>query len=275
MVSSINNEFSQWVTRTQNQGHFNSGQANFIKNKFNETIGGAHGQQSLENRKNWFFNWVNGNAHLTSGNKRFIINKVNNLISQNPLQNQQSQQSISLQATLHNLNHIVNRSGFLYFYDKNNTLTYFLGNFYPSTLNYQGLNYSCLESAFQAAKFNDPAIKQQFCHLDGDQAWRLARQYQNQQRADWFQNNIQIMTDLLKIKFNDPTLKNLLLSTSSAYLVEHTPVKGRDNFWADDCDGTGQNMLGRLLMYVRQQVGGFGEVPRNQNYDTFLQTGRA
>lgn len=80
MMNPINNEFNQWITCTQNQGHFNPGQANYIRNKFNETIGAAHGMQSLENRKNWFLNWVRGNNHLTDGNKRFIAAKVENLI---------------------------------------------------------------------------------------------------------------------------------------------------------------------------------------------------
>jgi len=67
-------------------------------------------------------------------------------------------------------------------------------------------------------------------------------------RSDWHQNNVKenVMFSLLKMNFNNTTLGQILVSTGSKYLVEHNPVKGRDNYWSDDCDGTGQNQLGQF-----------------------------
>ncbi|QDU94018.1 NADAR domain-containing protein [Lignipirellula cremea] len=46
-------------------------------------------------------------------------------------------------------------------------------------------------------------------------------------------------------------LRELLLSTGDAKIVEHTE---NDDYWGDGGDGRGKNMLGRVLMDVRQSL---------------------
>jgi N-glycosidase YbiA len=46
-------------------------------------------------------------------------------------------------------------------------------------------------------------------------------------------------------------LRVLLLSTGDAKLVEHTD---NDDYWGDGGDGSGKNMLGRILMQVRESL---------------------
>lgn len=59
------------------------------------------------------------------------------------------------------------------------------------------------------------------------------------------------MRKALVAKFTQhPELKTLLLSTGTAKLIEHT---ANDDYWGDGGDGTGQNMLGRLLMEMRER----------------------
>lgn len=48
-------------------------------------------------------------------------------------------------------------------------------------------------------------------------------------------------------------LRALLLSTGDAKLVEHTE---NDAYWGDGGDGSGKNMLGRILVQVREQLRG-------------------
>ena len=65
------------------------------------------------------------------------------------------------------------------------------------------------------------------------------------------------MLNILRCKFTQyPDLKKALLDTDDAHIIEHTPVKRRDAYWADDYDGTGKNNLGLCLMTVRQELGG-------------------
>jgi N-glycosidase YbiA len=46
-------------------------------------------------------------------------------------------------------------------------------------------------------------------------------------------------------------LITLLLSTGDSKLVEHTE---NDDYWGDGGDGSGKNMLGRILMQVRESL---------------------
>jgi ribA/ribD-fused uncharacterized protein len=46
-------------------------------------------------------------------------------------------------------------------------------------------------------------------------------------------------------------LRQLLLSSGEAKLVEHTE---NDDYWGDGGDGSGRNMLGRILMEVRSEL---------------------
>lgn len=107
-----------------------------------------------------------------------------------------------------------------------------------------------------------------FANLDGDGAWKLGRSYKGAQTPGWFPNGrVQAMRAVIADKFKAGTaLSNALLATKNAYLVEHTPKKGRDNFWSDDWDGTGTNMLGQILMEQRQALGGAGVVSKPVAY---------
>ena len=62
----------------------------------------------------------------------------------------------------------------------------------------------------------------------------------------------------------------ILLSTGNKYLVEHNPIKGRDNFWSDDHDGNRQNKLGILLMKIRGELFGISIVPKPTDYLEWL-----
>jgi ribA/ribD-fused uncharacterized protein len=60
------------------------------------------------------------------------------------------------------------------------------------------------------------------------------------------------MRHAVKAKFlQHEDLRTLLLSTGEAKIVEHT---GNDDYWGDGGDGSGKNMLGRILMQVRQEL---------------------
>jgi predicted NAD-dependent protein-ADP-ribosyltransferase YbiA (DUF1768 family) len=61
-----------------------------------------------------------------------------------------------------------------------------------------------------------------------------------------------IMLLAVRAKFTQhEDLKQLLISTAESLLVEHTK---NDSYWADGGDGTGVNMLGKILMIVRDEI---------------------
>ena len=70
------------------------------------------------------------------------------------------------------------------------------------------------------------------------------------------------MRKVVRAKFaQHEDLRQVLLATGDATLVEHTE---KDRYWGDGGDGSGRNMLGRILMEVRQElrVGSSPEPPR-------------
>lgn len=172
---------------------------------------------------------------------------------------------------------IATRDHFVWFYKKEeNPLTAFMGNFHPCPIQLWGLNFQCAEAAFQAAKFSpNRATMQRFQNLDGNAAFRLGRQVaQGNNAAAWHARSLNVMREVVHAKFaQNPALKDLLLATGNAFLVEHIPVKNRDAFWGDDSDGTGQNWLGQVMMETRARLGGAAPVQRNHQYNSFLSTG--
>ena len=71
-------------------------------------------------------------------------------------------------------------------------------------------------------------------------------------RADWEQRKDEFMEKAVWDKFTRyPELQNLLLSTGSARLYEHTK---NDCYWGDCGDRSGKNHLGLLLEKVRESL---------------------
>ena len=68
-------------------------------------------------------------------------------------------------------------------------------------------------------------------------------------RSDWEDVKFDVMKEIVILKFINPNLKEKLLATKDAELIE-------GNTWNDRCwgvcDGVGQNNLGRILMEVRE-----------------------
>jgi predicted NAD-dependent protein-ADP-ribosyltransferase YbiA (DUF1768 family) len=67
-------------------------------------------------------------------------------------------------------------------------------------------------------------------------------------RPGWEQNKIDVMRDILRIKFAKPDMWRKLAATGDEELIE-------GNYWNDIfwgvCKGQGQNNLGKLLMEIR------------------------
>ncbi len=154
-----------------------------------------------------------------------------------------------------NLNHIFRVLGVIQFYDHTDPSTEWLGNFYEIPVAFGGRRFQNSEAAFQAQKFiHHPKIMGEFTSLSGDEAFRKAQDNSQLIRSDWMDVNVQVMREVLQAKIDqNPRIASLLVATGNGPLVEHNPVRGRDTYWSDNNDGTGQNMLGRLWMELRKE----------------------
>lgn len=123
----------------------------------------------------------------------------------------------------------------------------FLSNFFPAQVTYEGLLYPSTEHAYQAAKTLDLNMREEIRKAPtAGKAKRLGKDVKI--RADWLEVRVGIMTDLLKQKFEHPELNEKLQATGNQDLVEGNTWG--DVFWGV-CKGSGENMLGKLLMQIR------------------------
>jgi len=146
------------------------------------------------------------------------------------------------------------------FYDQRQPVTSFLGNFFPApvTLEINGVWYTfrCAEAAFQAGKFvNYPNLIEELRQFDGPQAHAFGQLNHRFTPGDWIRRgqNIAWMRTVTEAKYRDHFLRQLLLETLDSHLVERPPL-GRDGFWGDNGDGSGQNTLGTIIMEERRNI---------------------
>ena len=132
----------------------------------------------------------------------------------------------------------------------------FLSNFYNSEIIYEGISYPTVEHAFQAAKTLNINERIVISKLDTPGKAKRAGRKCNL-REDWEVVKYDVMYQCIRLKFQNPELKKLLLETNHKYLIEGTTW--HDNYWGDcSCekckDIHGNNQLGKTLMQVREEL---------------------
>lgn len=132
----------------------------------------------------------------------------------------------------------------------------FLSNFHPAEILFEGERYPTVEHAFQGAKTLDPGEREKVrLAATPTLAKRLGRKVTL--RRDWEAIKVNVMRELLRLKFQHPELRERLLATGDVRLIE-------GNTWNDRTWGcvwvktqwVGRNLLGQLLMQVRAELQG-------------------
>ena len=128
----------------------------------------------------------------------------------------------------------------------------FLSNFWPSTFRYGGKQWMTVEHAFQAMKTEDKESREAIRLAPSPGiAKKMGRRVTL--RANWESAKISIMQELLRCKFSDPALRQMLLATGHEALIEGNTWGDRE--WGVDLrTGEGKNMLGKLLMALRGAI---------------------
>src|SRR5690348_7393095 len=126
-------------------------------------------------------------------------------------------------------------------------------NFAPFPIRLDGERWPTSEHYFQAQKFEDEAYRQAIRQAKSPaEAARLGRDRKRKLRRDWESVKVGVMRRAVLAKFTQhEDLRALLLSTGEAEIVEYTE---NDSYWGDGGDGGGKNVLGRILMEVREQL---------------------
>lgn len=126
----------------------------------------------------------------------------------------------------------------------------FLSNFHLSLIKYKNIVYPSTEHAYQAMKSPCKRIRKIFSKLEKcSESQHLGQHIR--MREDWEEIKLDIMEDVVRLKFKDPILKQLLLDTGHQPLIE-------GNHWGDIFwgvfDGKGENHLGKILMNIREEL---------------------
>jgi ribA/ribD-fused uncharacterized protein len=138
----------------------------------------------------------------------------------------------------------------IWFFKRDRARYEWLSNFYPINAAIRGRVYQTVEHFFQASKATTEA------HHEGVRVAPTARDAKRLGkkvllRPDWEQVKEEVMLEALRVKFALPLLRQQLLETGDALLVEDSPF---DSFWGAGRKGNGQNRLGKLLMRVRAEI---------------------
>jgi len=141
----------------------------------------------------------------------------------------------------------------------------FLSNFYPALIHYDGIIYPSSEHAYQAAKCLDDATitATPECWETGlELKFAIAAEPSSGKakhmgkllplRPDWEQVKLDIMLQIVTLKFKDEHLAAMLKRTAPCTLIEGN--NWGDTYWGVDVAKGGLNMLGKVLMHVRDNL---------------------
>jgi hypothetical protein len=129
----------------------------------------------------------------------------------------------------------------------------FLGNYYRARMFIYGRWWNWNEQPYQAAKTT--------VQSEIDAIWAAPKANESRllgqkvtMRPDWDQVKRQVMKECCMAKFlQHPELRKQLMETGDQELIEDSPV---DWYWGIGADGKGQNVLGQVLMEIREELKG-------------------
>jgi len=127
-------------------------------------------------------------------------------------------------------------------------------NLFPRPIEFEGRAYPTSEHAYQAGKARKPAVREWILNAPTPALAAMAAHglYVWDVVPEWAQIKFDRMRAVLRAKFDQHAdLRELLLSTGNARLVEAGTVNNAVNRLWGEVDGKGENRLGVMLMELR------------------------
>jgi ribA/ribD-fused uncharacterized protein len=146
--------------------------------------------------------------------------------------------------------------GAIRFYRANEKPYGAFSNLYPRPIEFEGRVYPTSEHAYQAGKASKPAVREWILSAPTPSLAAMAAHglYVWDVVPNWAQIKFDRMRVVLRAKFEQHAdLKDLLLSTGDARLVEAGTVNNAVNRLWGEVDGKGENTLGVMLMELRSE----------------------
>jgi ribA/ribD-fused uncharacterized protein len=130
-------------------------------------------------------------------------------------------------------------------------------NLYRRPIEFDGDTYPTAEHAYQAGKARKPEVKRWLLSAPSPALLAMAAHglYYWDVTPGWSTKKFDRMKRILQAKFTQHAdLRDILLATGSARLVEAATVDNVVNRLWGEVNGVGKNMLGHLLMEVRTEL---------------------
>ncbi|MBI4937625.1 MAG: NADAR family protein, partial [Nitrosomonadales bacterium] len=122
---------------------------------------------------------------------------------------------------------------------------------------FEGIEYPTSEHAYQAGKARKESVREWLMAAPSPSLLAMAAHglYVWDVAPNWSKDKFDRMKRVLHAKFTQhEDLKELLLSTGNARLVEKATVDNSVNRLWGEVNGIGKNMLGQLLMELREEL---------------------
>jgi N-glycosidase YbiA len=129
----------------------------------------------------------------------------------------------------------------------------FMSNYYKARFYIYGRWWICVEAPYQAKKCVNPADFDAIHQATkANDARNLGQQVE--MRPDWNDIRVDVMYECCLAKFlQHKDLRDQLMATGEEELIEDSPY---DSFWGCGPKGDGKNMLGQVLMRIRNELKG-------------------
>ena len=148
----------------------------------------------------------------------------------------------------------------------------FLSSFFLTNITVFGMEFRSAEHAYQWSKTNDPDEKHSILWSLHIPSWSNPDPDEKEvpstpghakrrgklvtKRPDWEEIKYEVMLEIVRAKFQNADLRALLVATGDSILIEGN--MWHDNYWGSctcsKCGNAGMNMLGRILMQVRNEL---------------------
>jgi ribA/ribD-fused uncharacterized protein len=132
-------------------------------------------------------------------------------------------------------------------------------NLFRRDIEFEGETFATSEHAYQAGKARKPAVRKWLMEAPSPALLAMAAHglYYWDVAPGWSTKKFDRMRAVLRAKFTQHAdLRELLLSTGNAKLVESATVDNEVNRLWGEVNGVGRNMLGTLLMEIRTELRG-------------------
>ena len=140
-------------------------------------------------------------------------------------------------------------------------------NLYRREVEFEGEVFATSEHAYQAGKPRKTAVREWLLAAPSPALLAMAAHglYYWDVAPGWSTNKLERMRGVLRAKFTQHgDLKELLLGTGDARLVESATVDNEVNRFWGEVNGVGKNTLGIMLMELRSELRGEGAATTKQ-----------